>query len=77
MRSLAVEAVARLGLSPEELVVIELLAEAVNAFAALPQQHPSEMDEFVLSTHAPQQIVMARLAARAHPDVFLNYKDSR
>lgn len=57
-------------LTEAELHVIDLLAEATNAFAALPEHHPTEMREWVADVHHLQERVMCRSAIRAHPDRF-------
>jgi len=58
------------GLTPEEFAVLEHLTDAVNAFAALPDHHPSALGEFVFHVHVLQRQVMARMAARAYPGYF-------
>ncbi len=57
-------------MTPEELRITEILADAFIAYAQLDRYHPSEMDEFTQAIHVAQRIVMARLAVREHPDVF-------
>lgn len=60
-------------LTDAELAVLHQLAEAYNAFGALPRSasHPSDADEFAAAIHTAQHIVMIRSAVRAHPDVFV------
>lgn len=56
-------------LTEEEWAVIELLAEATNAFAALPDHHPSDLREWAHEVHHLQYRVMARAVtdARVNP----------
>jgi hypothetical protein len=54
----------------KEMKVVDLLAESYNAFTELPVLHPNDHVEFVQAIHAAQNIVMARLAVKAHPKVF-------
>lgn len=65
----------KMGLTKEELEVIDLLAKAFTKFTKLPVMHPSERPEFVHHTHNLQHIVMARSAVRAHPDFFPVYPE--
>lgn len=58
------------GLTSAELRVIAHLTTAARAFFALPEHHPSERAEFAADMHHLQERVMARVAIRAHPDLF-------
>ena len=60
-------------LTVEEMSVLEKLGQAWNEFYALSTEHPSDPGEFTTAIHAAQNIVMARSAAREHPD-FLRRK---
>jgi hypothetical protein len=57
-------------MTPDEITVVEKLADAFNAFVALSNSHPNDRDEFAHHIHILQRQVMARLARRAHPDIF-------
>lgn len=50
--------------SHEEQQVLWLLGEAFNAFSKLPELHPADKSEFVLYTHALQNLVIQRPGAR-------------
>jgi hypothetical protein len=62
----------RISLKTEELAVINMLGEAWNAYAKLPEYHDDDTDEFRQGIHALQNMVMGRVAVRAHPTVFYN-----
>jgi hypothetical protein len=47
-------------LSTREMLVIECLAEAWNAFVCLPQVHSDDVDEFRHAIHLCQRLVMSR-----------------
>lgn len=47
-------------LTPEEQQLLEVLGDAWNKFAALPQEHPSESIEFAQAIHRCQDMVAAR-----------------
>jgi hypothetical protein len=53
-----------------ERAVLNHLADAWNAFAALPPTHPADRREFEASIHRAQDIVAGRLVRRCYPDVF-------
>lgn len=59
-------------LTEQELKVIDLLAMAHNEHCKLEIVHPNDRAEFVDAIHKAQNIVMARLAAKTHPHLFLN-----
>jgi hypothetical protein len=48
-----------------ELKVVDALAEAWNAFLALPTEHGDEQLEFRLAIHRAQHIILSRPASRA------------
>lgn len=52
-------------LTPEEGRVIKLLADAWNAFVALPAEHSSERVDFASIIHQGQRMIMARPTRRA------------
>lgn len=62
-------------LTPEELKVSDLLAEAFIAFDALPFQRDHDRPEFIAAIHSAQRIVMARSARRLHPDIYGSVPD--
>lgn len=51
-------------LTPQEQRVLNLLAEAWEAFQELPEQHPAHAHEFAHAIHAAQRLVMTRPMAR-------------
>jgi hypothetical protein len=55
-------------LTVDEMKVLEGLGQAYSAFAELPEYHPADQDEFAFHIHAVGRIVLARSAARAHPE---------
>ena len=55
-------------LTDKELEVLQHIGSAYYAFAELDGYHPADHDEFVFHVHAMGRIVMARSAARAHPE---------
>ena len=55
-------------LTADELKVLEGIGQAYSAFAALPEYHPADHDEFAFHIHAMGRIILARSAARAHPE---------
>jgi hypothetical protein len=57
-------------MEPDEIDVVEQLAEAWASFLRLPDHHPADRPEFCAAIHACQNIVMARAAVRARPDIF-------
>lgn len=57
-------------MTDQERATLERLADAWNAFCALPIYHPSDADEFMRAIHAAQHIIMARVAVRAEPAFF-------
>lgn len=56
------------GLTDEEGVVMDSLIRAVEAFAKLPEQHPSEINEFIAGIHKCQDLMAVRIARRLFPD---------
>ena len=57
----------------QEIKVLNNLADAWNEFLKLKIQHPDDEPEFKYHIHAIQNIVMARKAAREHPEYFFKY----
>jgi hypothetical protein len=53
-----------------EKLVVRLLAEAWNAYLALPVEHPNEREEFMQGVHRCQDIVAVRVARRADPETW-------
>jgi len=60
-------------LTGQELEILRLTAEIYNLASKLPRQHPSDMEELAREIHSIQNRVMARLSARAHPEIFGDY----
>ena len=57
-------------LTAEEVHVLNLTADLWNAFIRLDNQHPASIQEIAFHLHGIQNAVMARLAVRAHPELF-------
>lgn len=57
-------------LTDQEKEVLRLSAELYNAIALLPDKHPEDMKETEIDIHRIQNRVMARVASRAHPEIF-------
>jgi len=57
-------------LTADEKVVLDLLAEAWNAYVKLPQQHPADRGEFATFLHGCQGIIAIRVARVADPEVW-------
>lgn len=57
-------------LTPDELQILDLLAEAARRFFALPEHHPSDPEEFAHEMHLLQHRVMCRAAIRSYPNEF-------
>lgn len=57
-------------LTTDEYRVLDLLTDATNAFASLPEHHPTDLHEWAHEMHHLQHRVMARAAIRARPDYF-------
>lgn len=45
--------------------VNELLGQVMTEFAALPEEHPSDVEEFARGIHVLQNIVLARAGLRS------------
>lgn len=50
--------------------VLTHLASAWNEFVKLPENHPSEREEFMHAIHAAQDILAVRVARRADPETW-------
>lgn len=57
-------------LTKAEIATMDALSTAVARFTELPQDHPTDAADFADAIHVAQRIVMKRLAARAHPEIF-------
>jgi hypothetical protein len=64
--------VATPGLTEAELEVLKIPGQFFRAFEALPQLHPTDLEEAAFHVHALGRIVAMRAAHRAHPDVIPN-----
>ena len=62
-------------LEAQELEVLNKLAIAFNEFSKLEEYHSSDREEFMSGIHRCQNIVMARIAVRAHPAFFKRPKE--
>lgn len=60
------------GLTDDEGAVIDALSDAVEAFGALPCQHPSDEAEFLAGIHRLQDLIGIRVARRLYPDGWVN-----
>lgn len=56
---------ANLSLTRQEAGLARMLADAWNAYLALPVEHPMEQAEFCAAIHRCQDIVLARSGRRA------------
>ncbi|EOX2980405.1 hypothetical protein P3801_32130 [Pseudomonas aeruginosa] len=52
-------------LTADEAAVVDLLAQAWNAYLRLPVEHEAEAPEFCRAIHACQDMVLARCGRRA------------
>ena len=57
-------------LTTEEINVINKLADIWTEYNHLEESHHSDKQEFTDSIHRLQDIVVARLAVREHPELF-------
>lgn len=57
-------------MTQDEIKVIELLADAWNAFVKLEVMHPDDALHFRTNIHAAQSIIMQRDAVRLHAGIF-------
>ena len=62
--------IANPALTIEEQHILHLLADAYNAFVALPSRTHHDTDEFVDGTHRLQQLIALRVARRVDPHVW-------
>jgi hypothetical protein len=62
----------RYGLTEDEQALFKFFREFWHGFSALPQLHPSDLDEVAFHLHALSRIVGMRAAHRAHPDLVPN-----
>lgn len=46
---------------------MDLLIEAWNRYIKLPEQHPTEIDEFANGIHICQNLLAIRIARRCYP----------
>jgi hypothetical protein len=53
-------------LTPDEQKVLDLLAEAHNAYVALPVEHPMHHQEWAMTLHNLQRLVMSRPTSRTY-----------
>ncbi|MCH7890996.1 MAG: hypothetical protein IH921_05780 [Gemmatimonadetes bacterium] len=56
------------GLEEKEQEVMDHLVEAMAGYAKLPRQHPTEMDEFIISLHRLQELLAIRIVRRQYPE---------
>ncbi len=55
------------GLTNEEGQVMDDLLSAWNKYCKLPQQHPDEIQEFMVGLHTLQNLLTIRIARRCYP----------
>lgn len=60
------------GLTDAEGEVLDALSDAVEAFAELPVQHPSDEQEFLAGIHRLQDLIAVRIARRLYPEGWVN-----
>ena len=58
----------RTGLTPAEHQILEDLTAALDGFAKLPIQHPSDLQDFITEIHRLQDLLAVRVARREYPD---------
>lgn len=58
-------------MTPEEKKIIDLTAELWNLLIDLPDPHQWDNQEHMHDIHSIQNRVMARVARRDHPEVFI------
>lgn len=59
-----------MGLTREEIRVLDLLAEAWNVFTALPEFRPGDNTAFQDVIHQAEALVALRVARRANPEIW-------
>lgn len=59
-----------MALTPDEIQLLNGLADCYNQFVALPDRHPCDLDEVAIHIHGLQHIVMSREAVRQNPLIF-------
>lgn len=55
------------GLTDAEGQVMDDLLSSWDKYCKLPQQHPDEIDEFIVALHALQNLLTIRIARRCYP----------
>ncbi|MDK0621518.1 hypothetical protein P5E90_11810 [Clostridium perfringens] len=65
------------GLTLQEGMIMDNLAEAWNMFLKLEQTHPSEQDNFAEGIHKCQQVLMNRILRRDYPEGYPTYKNKK
>jgi len=58
------------GLTEEEQIIMNHLADAWNGFMKLEKQHPCENIDFMSGIHQLQRIIGMRILRREHSDIF-------
>jgi hypothetical protein len=61
------------GLTDDEGLVMDALIDAVEAFDALPSQHPQETTEFYSALHRLQDLLACRICRRDYPEAWVNW----
>ena len=59
----------------DEMKVIQLLANAWNAFLQLPVSHGDEVNDFRFAIHAAQYVVLARIGQQCINDDYESRED--
>lgn len=62
------------GFTNDEELIMQKLVDAHNIYAAMEQQHPSDMNEWVTAIHTLQQLIGMRILRREHPEIFATIK---
>lgn len=57
-------------ITPDELVCLDLLGQAWEAFLCLPVEHNHDRPEFMKAIHDAQGLIAIRVARRANPEVW-------
>jgi hypothetical protein len=62
-----------LDLTEKEKEILTKLAEVHNLYTKLGEEHPSDINEWVLSLHRLQQLIGIRVARRNNPEMWYKH----
>lgn len=60
----------------QEKEISDLIIKAHNKFIKLKENHPSELNEWLISIHRLQDLLGARVLRRDYPNTFYSIKES-